>query len=136
MKQRVIVGAIITKGDDYILITQNKPNSAYPDMLVCVGGGVESGEDLEEAMRREIREEIGIEVAHLRPVGFDSVNLSHYKGEPHQLIFLNYVAEYSSGDLVAGDDAASVVFVNKSQINQANLAPPTRKLAEQAGIIQ
>ncbi|MDD9912103.1 MAG: NUDIX domain-containing protein [Alphaproteobacteria bacterium] len=136
MKQRVIVGSAIRRKDEYLFVRQdNKKNSAFPGCLCIVGGGVEPGEDLEEAMRREIREETNIEVKNLKGFNFDYANLDNYKGEPYQLVFLQYQAEYGSGEPKAGDDVSELVWVKESELEAAPLNPSARKLLEQAGIL-
>jgi 8-oxo-dGTP diphosphatase len=47
------------------------------------GGGIEEGENIEEALRREIREEIGCDVTNIRELG--SIEEYRNKFEIHQL---------------------------------------------------
>ena len=44
------------------------------------GGGISRGEDPVECARRELREEVGLDVAHLEPIGVLNETLS---GSPH-----------------------------------------------------
>lgn len=49
------------------------------------GGGIEEGEDIENALRREVLEEIGCEIANLRELGI----IEEYRGkfELHQISY-------------------------------------------------
>jgi len=55
LEQRIGIYAVIVK-DDRILLTRQW------DGYSLIGGGVEKGETLEEAMRREVKEETGLDV--------------------------------------------------------------------------
>jgi nucleoside triphosphatase len=131
MKQRVIVTCLIKKSNEYLFIKQNKPGGAYPDCYHLPGGGVDAGEDLNNAMRREIKEEANIEVKNLKRFQFDYDNLDNYKGEPYQLIFLQYIADYASGNPKPGDDAKEIIWVKKDELNQAPLNPATLKFLQE-----
>ncbi|MDP3882372.1 MAG: NUDIX domain-containing protein [Nanoarchaeota archaeon] len=52
------VGAIIKKGEKYLLIDRAK----IPEGFACVAGHLESGETPEQAIIREVKEESGLEV--------------------------------------------------------------------------
>ena len=53
-----------------------------------LGGGVEFGERAEEAVRREMREEIGVELADVRLLGVLE-NIFVYEGHPgHEIVFV------------------------------------------------
>ena len=132
MKQRVIVTCLIKRKDEYLFIKQNKPNGAYPNCYHLPGGGVNFGEDLDQAIHREIKEETNIEVKNLKHFNFDYDNLDNYKGEPHQLIFLQYTAEYASSNPKPGDDAKEIIWIKKSELaQQANLNPATLKFLKE-----
>ena len=58
------VGAMIFEGDQVLLVERgNEPLKGWWSLP---GGGVETGERLEAAMRREVREETGLEVEIVR----------------------------------------------------------------------
>jgi 8-oxo-dGTP diphosphatase len=58
MEPRIRVSAIIRWQGRVLLCRQEKPNKEY---WLLPGGGVDSGETLIEALRRELREELGVE---------------------------------------------------------------------------
>ena len=63
--QRTIVSALIWSKDGKILMGRKDPakGGVYPDAWHLPGGGVDDGENLEQALRREINEEVGIDVS-------------------------------------------------------------------------
>ena len=62
-----VVAAIIRK-DNRILITRRFNNVHLPGLWEFPGGKVEAEESLESALKREIREELGVEIAVLHEV--------------------------------------------------------------------
>ncbi|SHN59755.1 NUDIX hydrolase [Erythrobacter sanguineus] len=71
------VSIIITNlGGDVLLLR----HSYGPDVWGLPGGGINRGEEPEAAARREVREELGIELARLEPIGTLEEVLS---GSPH-----------------------------------------------------
>ncbi len=53
-----------------VLLVRRSPDARYyPDVWDLFGGHVEAGESLEEALRREAREELGVEVESFHSLG-------------------------------------------------------------------
>ena len=67
---RDIAGALLFSNDNHVLIGKNVKGGVYEDLWVIPGGGIDEGETKEAAMRREILEEVGIDVdgAHIEPI--------------------------------------------------------------------
>jgi len=63
----VVGGILVRKGR--ILLVQRLPDKDYPLMWECPGGKVEPEETHEQALKRELREEVGIEVELASNVG-------------------------------------------------------------------
>lgn len=59
MRQRTIVCPLIQNDGHYLLCKMAADRGVFPGQWALSGGGVEPGERLEEALRREIREELG-----------------------------------------------------------------------------
>ena len=57
-----VVAAVITRPDGSYLLAQRPPGKVYAGYWEFPGGKIESGETALEALIREIREELGIEV--------------------------------------------------------------------------
>src|SRR5690242_19413642 len=71
MRQRLIVVPIIRDVEGRVLLCHMPPDrGAFTRQWGLPGGGVEAGERIEEALRREIREETGMAMASCRPLFF------------------------------------------------------------------
>ena len=79
----VAVG-VLMRPDGYFLLTSRPPGKVYEGYWEFPGGKLEAGETVEQALRRELHEEIGITIdaAHLW-----KVELVDY---PHALVRLNF----------------------------------------------
>jgi len=79
---------LVTRGSELLLARANRFPGA---MFSALAGFVESGESLEDCIRREVREEVGIEVERLTYFASQSWPF------PHSLM-IAFNAEYSSGE--------------------------------------
>lgn len=68
--RRTIVSALIFSNDNKILMGRKDPlkGGVYSDCWHLPGGGVDEGETLERALRREVFEEVEIDVAPYAPL--------------------------------------------------------------------
>jgi NAD+ diphosphatase len=81
--------ALVTRGDEVLLARAHR---FPPGMYSALAGFVEPGETIEDCLRREVREEVGVEVHP--PVYFGSQSWAF----PHSLM-IAYTAEYAGGEL-------------------------------------
>lgn len=78
LKAEVCVGAAIFRGGKLLLIRRAPSVTAFPGTWDLAGGHVEEGEDILDALRREVREETGFSVSIGRP--FYACNWKYPRG--------------------------------------------------------
>jgi mutator protein MutT len=74
-----VVAAVIRSDDGCILLARRNPGGPHGGLWEFPGGKVEAGECLPDALNREIREELGVEIevgAGLAPVDHDYPHVS------------------------------------------------------------
>lgn len=62
-----VVAAVIERSDGSFLLAERPPGKAYAGYWEFPGGKLEAGESLQEALRRELKEELDIEVEQAYP---------------------------------------------------------------------
>jgi 8-oxo-dGTP diphosphatase len=89
----VAVGVLV-RTDGAFLLTSRPAGKAYADYWEFPGGKLEAGESVEQALRRELLEEIGITIATAEPWRVELVDY------PHSLVRLHFCKVFDwSGDL-------------------------------------
>ncbi|GAC1389444.1 MAG: NUDIX domain-containing protein [Variovorax sp.] len=79
----VAVGVLL-RPDGAFLLTSRPPGKVYEGYWEFPGGKVEPGETVEQALRRELQEEIGVTVGTVHPWKIERVDY------PHALVRLNF----------------------------------------------
>jgi NAD+ diphosphatase len=82
---------LVTRGRELLLARANRFPGA---MFSALAGFVEAGETIEDCVHREVREEVGLDVANLRYFASQSWSF------PHSLM-IAYTAEYAGGEVSA-----------------------------------
>jgi 8-oxo-dGTP diphosphatase len=102
---KIGVGAVVFRGGDALLIRRGKP--PFLGQWSIPGGKIRHGEALEDAVRREVLEETGVE---MRLIGLLGVFEALPGPSPDHFVMIDYAAEWVKGEPVAGDDAAAAEF--------------------------
>ena len=80
----VAVGVLIRLSDDALLLSTRPEGKAYAGFWEFPGGKIESGETVEQALRRELQEELGITIA-----GAEAWKVTEHD-YPHALVRLHW----------------------------------------------
>lgn len=94
-----VAAGLIVEGDR-ILLGQRSPFGSHPFKWEFPGGKVEAGETIEEALRRELREELEITAHHIeevhryefaypgkKPIELVFLRVNGYSGQIHNRVF-------------------------------------------------
>lgn len=128
MKARVIVTTLIEKKGKMLLGQKPKNVGPYPNTWHLPGGGVDlEKESLEDAVRREIKEETGLTVSKMERVSFDEDYEPDKHGEMTHYLFLVYKVTPTSMDAKAADDIIELKWFKKSELKNIPLTRPSVK---------
>ena len=119
-----VVGAIIKDGDRY-LVGQRPANKAQGGMWEFMGGKIEPGETPEEALARECREELALEIENEHII--DSV-VHEY---PEKTIRLTLIScSPKSGSIPKALEHQQIRLVTLDEMDTLTFAPADRELIE------
>ena len=122
-------GIILIANDGRILLQyRNKDNKWNQDSWSEFGGQIEEGETPEKAVKRELKEELGLELVDLK--FFKKYKLQRKKGIYEQFVFtasLNYSLDKLKKQQKEGKDLALFTY---KEIENLKMADYTRKILE------
>jgi 8-oxo-dGTP diphosphatase len=125
------VGAVVWDGNRVLLERRGKPPAQGTWSLP--GGLIELGETAEDAVRREVAEECGIEITVGPLLGlFEPIDRDQEGRVRFHFVVLDFLAHYRSGELRAGDDAADLCWVPYKELSGYPLMPPTRAMIDRS----
>ena len=104
-----------------ILLAQGKAQREVK-MFSTLAGFVESGESLEDAVHREVYEEVGVKIKDLEYFG------SQPWPFPHSLM-MGFLAEYDSGEIQV--DGKEILEANWYELDELPFVPPNMSIAGQ-----
>lgn len=109
------VGGIVIEGGFVLLVRRAMPPRQGEWSLP--GGQLELGESLVEGVRREVREETGLDV-EVGPIidVFDRVHRDDAGRVRYHFVIVDFLCRSRGGELRAGDDAADVRWVARTEV--------------------
>jgi nucleoside triphosphatase len=121
------VGALILNPDgEVLLMRSHKWNGAW----VMPGGHIELGERMEDALRREILEETGLEIEDLEWIGFQEFIHDPAFWKERHFIFFDYACKTRSTRVTLNDEAQEYAWVPLDKATTYPVEPYTRHAIE------
>jgi 8-oxo-dGTP pyrophosphatase MutT (NUDIX family) len=94
-KEKVAAGGIVVDDEGRVLLVHR----AYYDDWSFPKGGVDKGETIEQAARREVREEAGLECRIIRQLSESRYYYTTHKGETRPKVVHYFLMEITGGRL-------------------------------------
>jgi ADP-ribose pyrophosphatase YjhB (NUDIX family) len=118
------VGALIIENGRILLVERGKaPLEGYWSLP---GGGVETGERLEEAIRREVREETGLEIEDLEVLEiFERVMRDAEGRVEYHYVLIDYLCRPAGGVLGAATDASRCDWFGEEEMGALKITAGT-----------
>jgi len=110
---RVTVKAFITDENNKILVVKEKQ-----DFWSLPGGGLEHGESPEECIKREIKEEIGLENVTVEDIAYSTT--VYLDKRDYWMTWIVYKAKIGSSNFVLGDGVTEAKFIDICEIESSD----------------
>jgi mutator protein MutT len=128
------VAAIILRDLEILLVKRGAEPSI--GLWSIPGGSVELGETLEEALKREVREETGLEVNVGEIAGVSDLIIKQYGRVTYHYILIDYFASVTSGEVTAGTDATDCKWVSLDEIERYDVTQSLLDRLREHGLIE
>ena len=141
MRQRTIVCPLIQNDGCYLLCKMADDRGVVPGQWALSGGGVEPGERIEEALRREVREELGeqLVLSDITPWTFsDDVRTKTYADGSQEEIYMIYLifdCVAANREVKINEEFQAFAWVKAEEIGSYDLNIATRKTLTLKGLL-
>jgi ADP-ribose pyrophosphatase YjhB (NUDIX family) len=125
------VGAIILKRDRILMAQRGK--EPLKGSWSLPGGALETGESLADGVRREVREETGLDIRTLGVLEIFERIMRDASGAPeYHYVLIDYMCRMVGGTLAPGDDVCAVEWVRRRDLPQLQITEGTLAVIEKA----
>ena len=125
------VGALIFRRDRILMAQRGK--EPLKGWWSLPGGALELGEALQDAVRREVLEETGLEVEPVKLFEVFERIMRDDSGAPeYHYVLIDYVCRVTGGKLFPGDDVCAVEWVRRRDLAGVQITEGTLAVIERA----
>ena len=141
MRQRTIVCLLIQNDGCYLLCKMADDRGVFPGQWALSGGGVEPGERIEEALRREVREELGeqLVLSEITPWTFsDDIRTKTYADGSQEEIYMIYLifdCVAANREVNINEEFQAFAWVKAEDLGTYDLNIATRKTLTLKGLL-
>jgi nucleoside triphosphatase len=133
----IAVGLVWNRRGELLFCRMPPDRGVFPGKWGFPGGGIEPGEQMTDALHRELREELGIEVDHIQPAFFKDGAfeklLPDGEKQPMYLIFLVFHCQAVSEQIRLNAEFSEYRWVREEYLSSMELNDVTRDTLSRIG---
>ena len=123
----IAVGAAVRRGDRVLIVQRAREPSR--GAWTVPGGVVDLGEEMAQAVAREVREECGIAVEVGEIVGsIDNIVRDADGAVRYHFCIIDYAARYLSGERAINDELSGAAWISPAEFDRYNISPRVRPM--------
>ncbi|HTM52296.1 MAG TPA: NUDIX hydrolase [Bryobacteraceae bacterium] len=125
------IGAIVIESGRVLLVKRGR--EPLKGFWSLPGGVLEVGETLVEGLRREMREETGLEIETLSVVEiFERIMRDASGAAEYHYVLIDYLCRVTGGTLEAGDDVSEACWVERERLGEYRITEGSVPVIEKA----
>jgi nucleoside triphosphatase len=133
----IVVGVVQNEQGEVLICKMPQDRGVFPGQWGLPGGGIEDGETIEAALRRELGEEVGLSVKDIQPLFFtDGLYTKTFPDGSQReiyMVFLLFSCRAASGDVRLNDEFEASAWVKPGAVKDFDLNIETRKTFRRLG---
>ena len=135
IQTRVCVVPVTLDRDGRVLLVKMAPDrGVFPGQWALPGGGVEPGERILDALAREVREELGIELASAEPMLFKDAVVEKTRADgtrvTQHIVFLVYRCVAASYDITINEEFSEYRWFDRAELASIEIPEMTKQTLE------
>jgi 8-oxo-dGTP diphosphatase len=116
--------AVIEKDGKILILKRSKEEDCFKEMWDIPGGGINFGEMPEEALKREVKEETGLEIEVIKPVRI----WSFFKNNGRtQVVGVTLLCKYKGGEVKLSREHTKFRWISPEEIEKYNVHEGIKK---------
>lgn len=122
----VVLAVIANEKNEILLARRNEPALRYAhNKWEFIGGGIDFGEDPIDALKREVKEEAGVDVEVVRLLPKVITHIWDLENEQQQVLLLHYQCKIIGGELKPGldEEIAELKYFSLDEIKNLGTLP-------------
>jgi mutator protein MutT len=129
------VGAFIKKNNSVLLVKrEHEPGKGKWSLP---GGLVNLGEKIRDAIKREVEEEVGLNVDVVKIVDvFDSIVYDDKGRVRFHYVIVGFIVEIVGGEVRGSEEASQVKWFKAEELKDLNMTDTTRKLLKEVNFLK
>jgi len=119
--QKIVVAGVVFENDKALILQRNSDEDIFPNMWELPSGKREPFESSVDALKREIMEEVGIDVEIIMPVSTFEYQIEK-PDEIRDTTQINFLVKLkSSSNIKLSSEHQSFAWIDKSEINKYSI---------------
>jgi 8-oxo-dGTP diphosphatase len=126
--QRIVTTAFIENDGKVLVAKRSSKANLFPGEYELPGGKIEFGEDPKEALKREIMEELGIEIEVYDP--YYVYTYTVYNGKAHYVEIVFHAKLKDSEEKIEMKEHEDIKWVTKTELDSLKMSGETKIAAK------
>ncbi len=136
MKTTILVVSIVKKDNQVLLRKKPDGSPPYKETWYLFSGELNpENQNPEEVLISILKKQTGVDIKPIERLGWDTETKPDHDGNITFYVYLNYLCEYVSGELIPSEGIEKLAWVSIEQLSSYDLVPPSRKLFKKIGYL-